>query len=262
MSSEKAQQVRALTRGLRLLEILAANPNGLPLSRIAGRADLSKSSAHRLLYTLVSCGYVTQDPNSGDYLPSLKLLTLSSELIQDTNLNTVARRHLEELANTSGETVHMVLLDHGSAVYVDKYEAPNPIRMYSQIGKRAPLHCTGVGKAILAYLPEAEVARMLEPEKLIPYTSRTIVDPAALRHHLTEIRELGYAIDDGEHEEHVRCIAAPLFARDGKIAGALSIAAVSYRVELPTLLGWAPTLQTHAKALSMELAYYFDRHGG
>jgi DNA-binding IclR family transcriptional regulator len=132
--------------------------------------------------------------------------------------------------------------------------------MYSQIGNRAPLHCTGVGKAVLAFLPEEQREALLNGGDLQRYTDNTLTDPDVLRAHLAQIRAQGFAIDNGEHEEHVRCIAAPLFARTGQVVGAISIAAVSYRVNLPTLLSWQPMLSERAHQLNAELAHYFDRY--
>jgi DNA-binding IclR family transcriptional regulator len=254
-------EVRALARGLQILEILASDTRGLALSTIAREARLAKSSTHRLLQTLMKNGYVAQDSSHSDhYFPTLKLLTLSNKLIEDTNLSIVARPHLEFLARASGETVHLVLLDQGSVVYIEKVESPNPIRMYSQIGNRAPLHCTGVGKAVLAFLPEKQREAFLNSDPLRRYTDHTLAQPDVLREHLVQIRAQGYAIDNGEHEEHVRCIAMPLFARNGQVVGAVSIAAVSYRVEVPTLLSWQPLLAERVRQLNMELAHYFDRY--
>jgi DNA-binding IclR family transcriptional regulator len=253
-------EVRALSRGLQILEILACHSQGLPLSTIAREAGLAKSSTHRLLRTLVLNGYVRQDSCHADnYFPSLKLLTLSSTLAQDTDLTAVARPHLEFLTQTTGETVHLVLLDRDCAVYVAKVDSPNPIRMYSQIGNRAPLHCTGVGKAILAFLPVERRDAVLGGH-LQHYTNNTLTDPAELRTQLDQIRLQGYAIDTGEHEEHVWCIAVPLFARTGQAVGAVSIAAVSYRVDLTTLESWQPLLSERAGQLNAELAHYFDRY--
>ena len=258
--TKNVDEVRALTRGLRLLEILAADPEGLALVNISEKAKLSKSSTHRLLQTLLLNGYAMQDPSSRYYLPSYKLLSLCTNMIRDTDLYVVAHPHLEELARFTGETVHLVLLDNGDAVYVDKVESPNAIRMYSKVGMRAPLHCTGVGKAILAQLPEEKLGLLIENGDLERYTDNTITDPVELHAHLGEIRERGFAVDDGEHEEQIRCIAAPLLARNSQVVGAMSIAAVSYRVDLPKLCSWWPRLRTHVDQLNTKLIHYFDRY--
>jgi IclR family KDG regulon transcriptional repressor len=251
-------EVRALSRGLLILEILASHSQGLSLSTIARKSGLAKSSTHRLLQTLLINGYVRRDARHSDhYLPSFKLLTLSSQLIQDTDLAVIARPHLETLAQMTGETVHLVLLDHDQAVYVAKVESPNPIRMYSQIGNRAPLHCTGVGKAILAFLPKERQNLVLKGD-LPRYTDTTLTDPGELRAHLDHTRRQGYAIDNGEHEENVRCIAVPLLSSAGQVVGAVSVAAVSYRVDLSTLESWHPLLVEHVRQMNTELTHYLD----
>jgi IclR family KDG regulon transcriptional repressor len=251
-------EVRALSRGLLILEILAAHSQGLSLSAIARKSGLAKSSTHRLLQTLLINGYVRRDArNSDHYLPSFKLLTLSSQLIQDTDFVVIAHPHLEVLAKETGETVHLVLLDHDQAVYVAKVESPNPIRMYSQIGHRAPLHCTGVGKAILAFLPRERQNAVLKGD-LPRHTDHTLTDPGELRAELDHIRRQGYAIDNGEHEDNVLCIAMPLQSRAGQVVGAVSIAAVSYRVDLPTLESWQPLLLEHVNQMNTEMAHYLD----
>lgn len=247
-----------MSRGLLILEILASHSQGISLSAMAHEAGLAKSSTHRLLQTLMRNGYVRQDTHKSDhYFPSFKLLTLSSELIQSTGLTVIAHPHLEFLAKMTGETVHLVLLDHDQVVYVAKVESPNPIRMYSQIGHRAPLHCTGVGKAILAFMPEERQNLVLTGE-LRRYTATTLTDARTMRDHLQQIRRQGYAIDNGEHEDNVRCIAMPLLRSTGQVVGAVSIAAVSYRVDLPTLESWHPLLAERIRQLNTELAYYLD----
>jgi len=253
-------EVRALTRGLHILETLTCHSQGMSLSAIARTVGLAKSSTHRLLQTLVLNGYVKQDIHNNDnYFASLKLLTLSSNLIRYADLTALSRPHLQFLAEITDETVHLVLLDREGAVYVEKVESPNPIRMCSQIGSRAPLHCTGVGKAILAFLPEERREAMLSGN-LPRYTDHTVTDPDELREDLKQIRARGYAIDNEEHEKYVRCIAVPLFAHTGQVVGAVSIAAVSYRVDLPTLESWQPMLSERAHQLNAELMHFLDRY--
>ncbi|MFQ5932666.1 MAG: IclR family transcriptional regulator, partial [Nitrospiraceae bacterium] len=259
-SRNRSPEVRALARGLRVLEIMTDSPRGLPLSRIAAGTGLSKSSAHRLAQTLVHEGYLLQKQENGHYFPSLKVLRLGHKLIEDTDLTAVSRPHLQLLAYETGETAHLVLLDGEAMVYVDKVESPNPIRMYSRIGLRAPAHCTGAGKAILAFLSPERLENVLGGRTLKRYTESTITDRQELTRHLAEVRQRSFAIDDGEHEDQVRCLATPLFAANGEPAGALSIAAVSYRVDLETLVGWWPLLQERSRALSADLTHYFDRY--
>lgn len=258
--ASSSTEVRALSRGLRILEILTDTPEGLSLTELTEDAQLSKSSTHRLLQTLMNNGYVLQNTTSSHYLPSLKLLELGSRLLQDNDVHDVARVLLQDLGTTTGETVHLVLLDHNSAVYIEKVESPNSIRMYSKIGMSVPLHCTAVGKAILAYLPDDKLDAFFMNTHLTRFSEKTITDPEILRAKLEKVRADGYAVDDGEHEEQILCIAVPLFARNHQIVGAVSITAVSFRVNIEKLISWWPDLRRVADLLNTDLADYFERY--
>lgn len=218
---DPASSTRALSRGLNLIGILARSTGGLPLSTLARRAQLSKSSAHRLLHTLVREGL---------------------------GLDRLVRPVLEELAHATHETVHMALLDGDVAVDVDKIESPHAIRrMYSRVGKRVPFHCTGTGKAMLAHLPEARARTILSDEGMPRRTAHTIVESGRLFQHLATVRSQGYALDDEEHEEGIRCIASPVFDRERQVVGAISIATLTYRVNRRTLLSFWPRLREAAE---------------
>ena len=179
------------------------------------------------------------------------------QIVQDTDLTVIAHPHLDALARQTGETVHLVLLDQDQAVYVAKVEIAQLDPHVLAIGIRAPLHCTGVGKAILAFLPPDRQEDVLAHD-LPRHTANTLTDPGALRAHLDLICRQGYAIDDEEHEDNVRCIAMPLRSSVGRVVGAISIAAVSFRVNVAMLHSWQPLLAQHVGQMNRELAHYFD----
>ena len=247
---------RALSRGLQIIDILAEGRDGLGLTEIARKAGLSKSSTHRLLQTLAQDGFVAQDGDSSHYHLSLKLLWLASSLVDGLGLDQLIQPLLEELAHATRETVHMALLDGNMAVYVEKIDSPNSIRMYSRMGKRVPLHCTGLGKAILAHLPEERVQEIIAIAGLPRRTANTITKPKALSEHLAMIRSRGYALDEEEHEEGIRCIAAPLFDRQNRVVGALSITALAFRVDRDRLLSWWPQLRDCAQKVNTVLQHH------
>jgi IclR family acetate operon transcriptional repressor len=227
----------------------------LPLTRIAVNAGLSKSSTHRQLQTLIDEGYVVQDGDSR-YRLGLKLLWLASDLVDGLGLERMVRPVLDEMARATRETVHMALLDGKVAVYVEKVDALSPIRrMYSRVGKRVPFHCTGLGKAILAYMPAECVREIIAAEGLPRYTANTITDPDGLLAHLALIRTQGYALDDEEHEEGVRCIAAPLFDRQQHVLGALSVATLTHRVDRRRLLSWRTLLRACCEKVNVILRH-------
>ena len=246
---------RALSRGLQLIDILAERQDGFPLSQIARKASLSKSSTHRLLQTLTREGYVAQDGETTHYRLSLKLLWLANSLVDGLGLDRLAQPHLEELAQATGQTIHMALLDGNAAVYIQKIDTPGSIRMYSQVGRKVPFHCTGLGKAILAHLPPERIQEIFTAEGLPPHTANTFTEPESLLEHLSLIRAQGYALDEEEHERGICCIAAPLFNHLNRVAGAVSITALSFRVDRQTLVSWHPALQDCAEKLTLILEH-------
>jgi IclR family acetate operon transcriptional repressor len=246
----------SLARGLELLTILA-DANQLPLAEIARRAKLSKSSTHRLLQTLIQADFVTQVKPTGDYRLGLKFLRLASSYVSASGLEQLVVPQLESLARLTQETVHMALLEGQVAVYVAKIDSPNAIRMYSRVGRPVPYYCTGLGKAILAYLPEAEAAEIIACSVMQAHTPHTLTDPAALQNDLALTRSRGYALDEEEHELGIRCIAAPLFGRRHRVTGGVSITGITFRVSPQQLVAWWPALRDCAQQISTVLEHHF-----
>jgi IclR family acetate operon transcriptional repressor len=248
--------IGSLSRGLELLTILA-DANELPLAEIARRAGLSKSSTHRLLHTLIQAGFVTRAEPAGHYRLGLKLLRLASSYVGTSGLEQLVVPQLEALAQHTQETVHMALLDGQVAVYVAKIDSPNAIRMYSRVGRQVPYYCTGLGKAILAHLPEAQAADILTCTVFQAHTPHTLTTAAALQRDLELIRARGYALDEEEHELGIRCIAAPLFGRNRRVSGGISITGITFRVTPEQLLVWWPPLRECAQYVSTVLEHHF-----
>ena len=168
--------VQSVARIFELIEVLAAHPAGASLQRLAEDAHLAKSTTHRLLGSLVSLGYAAQDGETGKYRLTLKMFEISSGIVNSMDVMSVAKVHLERLAQRTGEAVHLVIRDAQDIVYIYKTES-GPMRMSSRVGLRSPLYCTGVGKAILATLTEEEVEdvwRHSTPQKL---TGHTVTQP-------------------------------------------------------------------------------------
>lgn len=218
--------VQSVERIFGLIEVLAAHPAGATLQCLAGEARLAKSTAHRLLGSLVHLGYAAQDSETGKYRLTLKMFEISSGIVNSMDVMSVAKVHLERLAQRTGEAVHLVIRDAQDIVYIYKTES-GPMRMSSRVGLRSPLYCTGVGKAILATLSDAEVARIWQhssPQKL---TDRTVTDLDALRAQLREVRACGYAIDDEENELGIRCVALAIPGPGGRADSAFSISGLA-----------------------------------
>ena len=218
--------VQSVERIFQLIEHLAAHPTGVSLQRLAEETGLAKSTVHRLLASLVGLGYVVQDEENGHYRLTLKMFELSSGIVDSMDIMGVAKAHLERLSQRTGEAVHLVIRDGRDIVYIYKTES-GPMRMWSRVGLRSPLYCTGVGKAILATLPGDELEDIWTHSNVQKLTDKTITDLEELRSQLVEVRANGYAIDDEENELGVRCVAVAIPGPDGRAESAFSISGLA-----------------------------------
>lgn len=212
-----------------LVRAVQHHSQGVTITDLARELGIPKSSVYRLLATLSRQNWVVETPDTGRYRLGLGLLEVGAQALSTLNVREVARPHLERLWAQSRETVHLGVLDGTEVIYVVKYESPETIRLYSEVGRRAPLFCTGLGKALLMAMAEdtreALIARIVFSSR----TSRTLTDPAALRRDLEAAQARGYAIDDTEHEEGVRCAACAFGSEQGTFA-AISIAGPQFRM--------------------------------
>ncbi|WP_338827469.1 IclR family transcriptional regulator [Neomoorella thermoacetica] len=228
--SQVEGHVQSLEKALKILEALAAAGEGIGLSELSRRLNLNKSTVYRMLSTLKAYGYVDQEETTEKYVLGLKILDLSGSLLERLDVRAVAHPYLKELADATQEVAHMVIRDGAEAVYIDKVEGNRTIRMHSQIGRRVALHSTAVGKAILAFLPEQEVVKIATDRGLPRFTPRTITTMASLQAELARVREHGYSVDDGENEEGIRCVGAPIFDHSGQVVAALSVSGLTISV--------------------------------
>lgn len=222
--------VQSVVRALNILSVLASAENPLPLTKISNHTELHISTTHRLLNSLKACGYVLQDPQSGHYALGVKAITLSFEGSRIQSLKIIARPFLQEIVEKAQETANLVTKEGLSAVYVDQVTSPRMMRMFTQTGAEAPLHCTGVGKIFLAYMPEEHVRQLVSLNSLTPYTAQTITDPAKLLKELESIRSVGVAYDREEREEGVMCVAGPVFDQKGNVVASISISGPATRM--------------------------------
>lgn len=223
-------KVQSIDRALNLLEVLAERPDGMSITELSQQLDLAKSTTHRLLFTLLERNYVEQDETTAMYSLGLRCVALSTSMLNSIDIRKIARDSLVELSERSKEVVHLCIHDKNEAVYIDKVESDQTIRMYSQVGRRVFMHCSGVGKALLSGFEKEEVDSLINEKGLPRFTKTTITDREALHKHLQLIRERGYAIDENEHEKGIRCIAAPIYDFHGKVIAAISIAGPADRV--------------------------------
>jgi IclR family acetate operon transcriptional repressor len=244
------RSVQSVDRALDLLEALAAAEGEVSITALAARTSLHVSTVHRLLSTLLRRGYVRQNPETSRYYAGAKLATLSEGRSRFGELRLRVRPVLRSITEATRETANLVVLDDLAAVYIETVPSPQVVRLFTQAGNRVPLHATGAGKALLAALPTARRDGVLDRIELRAYTPHTIVDPTALRRALEEVRERGYAIDDEEYDDGVRCVAVPVTGGPNELIGAISISAPASRLTRQRCIELVPLLRRAASELA------------
>ncbi len=254
--AEKSSPVQSLDRAFDIMERLCAARDGLPIHTLTELTGLHKSTVHRMLAAMASRGYVRKDEDTGRYRMTTRLYALSGQVVENLDLVQVARAPMEHLRDEVGETVHLVVPEGSDIVYVHKVEAEaGAIRMFSRIGMRRPMYCTGVGKAILASMADEEVDEIWAQSDIHAYTEHTIVTRERLQDVLDAIRRRGCAFDNEENELGVRCIAAAIYDYSGKVCGALSISAPLIRMSDSYLAGLQPHLMEARDQISRAMGW-------
>ncbi len=258
--SKPSNLVQTIERVSLILDILGKSQQGLSLGELSEKTSLPKGTTHRLLTSLAYFDHVRQDSNTKNYQLGFKLVELGNRLLSQLDFRTEAHPFLIELAERTKETVHMVILDRGEVLYVDKVDAgqhAGGLRMASMLGSRIPTHCSAVGKVMLAFLPEERLAEIISEKGQPRRTENTITDFEELKTHLQHIREQGYAFDDEENEKGIKCLGAPIRDQSGKVIAAISISVPGIRVRTDTLLTtYKDQVTETAVNISKKLGYY------
>ena len=220
---------RSLARGLDMLELLGKSPRGMALHEIARALALPKSSASNLVHTLLHKRFARYDADTQLYSLSLRAFEVGSAALAGVDVESVLRIHMREIAEACNETVHCGVPDGTDVVYVDKIESTRSIRMSSRIGARMPLYCTAMGRAILACMPDGQVAELLAYQRFEPLTPHTVSSLEGLLRELAAVRARGYADEREETDESVCCVGVAVRGREGTAHYAISISAPTFR---------------------------------
>jgi DNA-binding IclR family transcriptional regulator len=247
--------VKSVNRSIDIISLLSSSEKSLGVTEISERLNLPKSTVSRLLSTLYYREFVQKDKQTKRYSLGLKLFELGSQIFNELDLRKIVKPFLEDLANEINETVHFVIEDNGEVLYIEKIESSHGLRQYSQIGKRGPLYCTGVGKAFLSTKNMNEIDNLLKNKELISYTKNTITNVSELKKELKVIKQKGYAIDNEEINEGVKCIAVPIFDYTGSSIGAISISGPTFRMK--NTEEKADKLMDTAKKISRQLGHQY-----
>ncbi|RLE14922.1 IclR family transcriptional regulator [Candidatus Aerophobetes bacterium] len=248
--------MRSLQKALEILESMAKLENQkIGVSELSRYLNLPKSTVYQILSTFRKFRFVEQDGENKKYRLGLRLLELGNVVQSQLDIRRIAFPYLKKLNRETNETAYLVVLAEKRIVYVDCVESTARLRVRPLFGERVPLHCTSLGKAIMAFLPEYEVERIIKEEGLTRFTSNTITDPGLLKKELELIRERGYAIDNMEHEEGIRCVGAPIRNSRGEVFAAISLSGPSQRLSFERIRKIAPLVIQAAREISAKMGY-------
>ncbi len=254
MANAQGVLVQSVARALEILELFQKKQE-MGISELSEAMGLSKSTIYGLVNTLVTFGYLEQNEETKKYRLGMKLFELGTTVEQRMDLRREARPYCEDIARRYGQTVHLATHWEGEVVYIDKFDQPDFLISYSQVGKRAPMSCTGVGKALLAYLPQTYLEQYVFTKPLPQKTRNSLSTKEALLKNLETVRRLGYAVDDEEIELGLRCVAAPIFNHQGQPVAAVSLSGMVNKMTPDVLKALAADLVSCAAAISAQLGY-------
>lgn len=247
--------VQTLERSLDILEVLAQSEEPLGVTEIGHRISLHKSTVHRILQTLCYRGYVEKEKDRERYHLGIKIVELGISFLNDLEIRKIAGAYLSQLAKTFDEVVNLVVYEDGEIVYIDKRESPKTISMHSMVGRRAYMHCTAAGKAILSTMPEEEVRQILTKKGMYKFTPATITNQEELLEQLRVIREKGVAMESEENEVGIFCLATPVRNYTGRAIWSISVSGPTNRMLEKDIEKLSEVLRKTGQAVSAQMGY-------
>lgn len=253
--------VKSVDRAMTIIQLVSTRKDGYSVTELAENLGLNKSSIFRIVTTLIEHGFIQQDEETKKYRLGYQYLELSSKLLDSIDIRKEATPFLKELEEWTNEVIHLVIYSQQEAVYIEKLEGNETLRMHSQVGKRAPMHCTSAGKTILAHLPEKEVKEMIEQKGLPKHTEKTMTTEAELMKNIRDIRTNGFGVERDENEVGITCMAVPIFNFRGDIAGSISISGPSIRMSEERIDQLKDPFMTIGYKVSRRLGYARTTNG-
>ena len=253
-TGKRNYNITALQRGLHLLQLFAQSQRGLTAKQVAQLSRLPFSTVHRFLVNLENSGYLNCTGEGGYYL-GVACFAVGQAALAPLDIRRLSQPYLRELNQQTRETIHLTVRHGLTAVYVDKLDSPEQLRIHSRIGASVPLHCSAVGKIMLAFMPPEEREKILRQLDLKKFTPNTVGNQQELRTELYRVEKNGYACDLEEHELHIRCIAAPIWDHTGGIHASLSLTAPMVRMPVSRLRQLAPLIQQAGLKISREMGF-------
>lgn len=255
MSAEKTPTVPALERGLAVLELVAKSRNGLTFSQVSRHFDFPKSSIHCLLVTLERLGYLQRLESTGRFVAGLNLVRIATVASHGITLRQKAGPLLTELAQRTGLTVHMAVMENNEALLIAKVEPSGTRPVATWVGKRIDYHCTSLGKALIAWMSDEEIRSLVRERHMLRHNENTISTLVRLKENLMATRSAGYALDDEEEEIGIRCVGAPVLGISGKVEAAVSVSGTVEQIRSADIPRMGARLQEAAFEMSRRLGW-------
>lgn len=250
-----SSHVQSVARALMILDMLARENREMTLTEIAKAMNWPKTTVHGLVATLRDYNYVDQSPVSGCYHLGVRLFELGNIVARSWDIRALALPAMRNLNSRFGEMVQLATEDKGEVLYLEKLDSTHMMRIVSEIGARLPMHCSGLGKVLLAYKKPAEIKWIISTHGMPPMTPRTITNREALERELIKVRRQGYAIDDREIMDSLRCVAAPIYDREGNVKYAISVSGLAGGLQGERLEAVTEELLRAADSISYAIGY-------
>lgn len=247
--------IQSVDRAMQVLEILRKEKKS-GVTEIGNKLGVNKSTAFRILSTLEDKGFVEKDDVTSKYKLGIRLIKFSNSVINDLDITKIAKPLLRELVEMTGESAHLCILSKSKAVFIDQVKSSEVINVSAKIGGEEPLYCSAVGKSMIAFLPEKQLNDLIDIQKFIAFTPRTITSRQVLLEQLEKIKEVGYAVDDEEINSGVRCIAAPIRNFKGKVVASVGISCPANRVPIESIGQYSEAVKKIATSISGKLGYF------
>jgi IclR family KDG regulon transcriptional repressor len=253
--------IQSLQRGLSILEIIAKKGKGITMAEVSREIGLHTSTTFHLLRTLSTLGYLAQDENTREYVLGSKVFHLAASAWTEVQLLKASSPLLTEMAEQTGETSHLAIFEQGEVIVINRIDGSSPIRLSDRVGCPRPAHCTAIGKVLLAHLSEVELKAFLGKHELRPITPRTITAVPVLEQELARVRDQGYAFDDEEFNQGIRCLAAPVRNFTGQVVAAIGISGPVWRVSLDRVAQLTDFVKAMGHRLSEALGHSGEAGG-
>ncbi len=250
--ARRKPQTGTLGKAMEVLDVIALAETPPRFTDLLSEIDQPRGTLHRQISNLIAEGLVSVNADHS-YVPGLRLLKLAARSWSGNTFRLLAEPHIRKLHDETGETVHLGLMSGLEVIYLDKIESKQTVRMHSQVGNASPLYCTGVGKAMLAMLPEDDCAARASQFDYVRHTETTLYTPELLLAEMAEIRSSGISYDREEHEPGIRCIAAGLGGVESGIIAGVSVTGPAFRISQDEMVRWKSLVLETARAIESDM---------